>query len=138
VPGLNPPPFRRSAFSRSGLTGCFELTEHIGLAGPQQCGGAVVGQFEGTLFSCQSQPERACQSALQAYPLHTQNDSQRDEDHEDEADYGPTGDREWPQPQKHRRDKCSYDDDSVDHPTGVLESTAHYPSVTPNGEIWSG
>jgi hypothetical protein len=35
VPGFNPPPFRRSASSRSGLTGCFELPEHVGLAGPR-------------------------------------------------------------------------------------------------------
>jgi hypothetical protein len=35
VPGLNPPPCRRSAFSQSGLTERRELAEHIGLAGPQ-------------------------------------------------------------------------------------------------------
>jgi hypothetical protein len=31
VPGLNPPAFRRSASSRSGPTGCFELAEHVGI-----------------------------------------------------------------------------------------------------------
>src|SRR5687768_11196327 len=30
----------------------------------------VVGQFEGTLLARQSQPERACQAALEAHPLH--------------------------------------------------------------------
>ena len=59
------------------------------LAGSASANGAVlgvVGQFEGMLFSRQSQPERARQTALQAYALHTQNDSQREEDDEDEPD----------------------------------------------------
>ena len=29
----------------------------------------------GTLFARQRQPERACQAALQAHPLHTENDT---------------------------------------------------------------